>query len=242
MEERIRDIERIFLAGNTEVESKSDLVKIVEKPCLAVCEDLYDKNILTYWSSSNKDKPDKSFVLIRYESLDDNNKAIADRLLRENKITEDTVLDSGNNLEDNYGKGICISIESNPDMLVSDVSAQLKELASAFKHQDILYNTYSPQDLTKEYNSRIYGQEKSYKFPHIDSMVPFIVSKKTQEDGSVSFDTKKAAQMLDWLYDEESGNMYKDKETLRRHKSYLESKKEQSSKQGFIPKRPVTSR
>ena len=50
---RLRDVAQIFLAGNTQVESKADLAKIVEEPCLAVCEDLYDKNILTYWSSAN---------------------------------------------------------------------------------------------------------------------------------------------------------------------------------------------
>ena len=221
-QKRIRDVKCIFEAGNTEIKTKSDLPKIIEEPCLAVCEDLYDKNILTYWSSSNQDNPDKSFVLIRYESLDDKNKAIADKLLEENKITEDNNIAS--HLGDNYGKGICLSIDSNADMLVSDVSDQLKKLASVFEHQDILYNTYSPQDLLKEFNSRAYGEEKSYKFPHIDSYAPFIIAKETLDDGSISFSTQKAAQHLNWLYDEKSGNMYKDEETLRRHNTYLKLK------------------
>jgi hypothetical protein len=32
---RIRDVERIFEAGNTEIKTKSDLAKVVEEPCLA---------------------------------------------------------------------------------------------------------------------------------------------------------------------------------------------------------------
>jgi hypothetical protein len=88
MTKYLRDVEKIFLAGNTQIECKEDLAKIVEEPCLAICEDLYDKNILTYWSSANKDAPNHAFVLIRYESLDERNKAIADKLINEGKIKE----------------------------------------------------------------------------------------------------------------------------------------------------------
>ncbi|MDD4556114.1 MAG: hypothetical protein PHE89_02120 [Alphaproteobacteria bacterium] len=232
---RIGDVERIFEAGNIEIKVKADLAKVVEEPCLAACEDLYDKNILTYWSSSNKNSPNTSFILIRYESLDYNNKAIADRMLKESRATENTTYDSqANNSGDNYGKGICISIPSNLDMLVSDVSNQLKKLASTFEHQDILYNVYTPQDLIKEYNSRTQGTEKSYKFPHIESIAPFIMSRKTQADDSVSFDTKKVAQTLDWIYDKKSGNMYKDEETIRRHKAYIASKEDKQSKKNNL--------
>ena len=62
----LSDVDKIFLAGNTQINSKADLAKIVEKPCLAVCEQLYDKNILTYWSSSNKESPNKAEVIIRW--------------------------------------------------------------------------------------------------------------------------------------------------------------------------------
>jgi len=166
---RIRDVERIFEAGNTEVATKADLAKIIEEPCLAVCEDLYDKNILTYWSSSNKDNPNKSFVLIRYESLDEANKAIADSLVMEGKATEDNVHESGNGQGKNYGKGICIGIDSNSDMLVSKVSSQLRALASSFEHQDILYNMYTPEYLAGQHP--FHGTKKVFGFPDLRTAI-----------------------------------------------------------------------
>ena len=46
----LRDVDMIFRPGNIQIECKADLAKIVELPCLALCETLYDKNILTCWS------------------------------------------------------------------------------------------------------------------------------------------------------------------------------------------------
>ena len=55
------------------------LNEIVELPCLEACFSLYDKNIQTHMSSANlKDKI--AYIDIVYESLDDNNKKIAEQL------------------------------------------------------------------------------------------------------------------------------------------------------------------
>jgi hypothetical protein len=63
-------------------------------PCLAACEQLFDKNILTYWSSSNKESPNKAEILIRYESLDEKNKKIARDLSDRGILSITTYLDS----------------------------------------------------------------------------------------------------------------------------------------------------
>ncbi|MCL2338336.1 MAG: hypothetical protein FWC51_00050 [Proteobacteria bacterium] len=242
---RIRDVDRIFVAGNAEINSKSDLVKFVEEPCLAVCEDFYDKNILTYWASSNKKAPNNSYVCIRYESLDPANKAIADRLLKENKITI-SPYESGNSAGNKYGKGIYLGIPSDPDMLVSDVSKQLQKLASVFKRQDILYNMYTPEYLIgchpfnaptetfgfPDLQTTICGEQYTDAYqPHRERLFDEVhLLPKKQENGSFAVDMKEVAQKIGWIYHAENGNIYKNEETLRRHNAYENLKKKQKAK------------
>ncbi len=234
---RLRDVEKIFLAGNTQVESKADLAKIVEEPCLAVCEDLYDKNILTYWSSANKDAPDKAYVLIRYESLDDNNKKIADDLLARGVLKDNYQMESGNSAEE-YGNALYLGIDTNLDMPVQEISDKLCQIASEFAPQDIKYNVYTPQYLLE--NSPFNVGKKSFAFPSLEvavcgerytddykpereSIYRILCLKmhSKQENGLTADDMHDVAEKIGWIYNEENGCLYKDKETLRRHNEYI---------------------
>lgn len=233
---RLRDVEQIFLAGNTQVESKADLAKIVEEPCLAVCEDLYDKNILTYWSSANKKFPKRAYVLIRYESLDDNNKKIADDLIAKGVLRDDFQMDSGNTAKE-YGKALCLGIDTNPDMPVQEISDKLRQIASEFAPQDIKYNVYTPQYLL---DTSPFVSKKSFAFPSLKvavcgekntdgykperekifDIIRFKMHGK-RKTGLTAEDVREVGEKIGWIYNEENGCLYKDKETLRRHNEYI---------------------
>ncbi|MBR1600356.1 MAG: hypothetical protein IJ677_02125, partial [Alphaproteobacteria bacterium] len=242
---RLRDVEQIFLAGNTQVESKADLAKIVEEPCLAVCENLYDKNILTYWSSANKNAPDRAYVLIRYESLDDNNKKIADNLIAQGVLSDAPKynFDSYNTAQE-YGKALYLGIDTNPDMEVAEISEKLRQIASEFAPQDIKYNVYTPEYLLE--NS--FGKKpETFAFPSLKTAVCGeklsddykpereavltsikIMMKYKQETGLSADDMREVAAKIGWLYNEENGCLYKDKETLRRHNEYVKQEEKKN--------------
>ncbi len=235
---RLRDVEKIFLAGNTQIESKADLAKIVEEPCLAVCEDLYDKNILTYWSSANKSAPDRAYVLIRYESLDDANKKIADDMIAKGILSDEPryQFDSFNTAQE-YGKALYLGIDTNPDMPVAEISEKLCKIAAKFAPQDIKYNVYTPQYLLENYFAS--GGNKSFAFPSLKTAICGekdedikpdreailtsikIMMKYKQETGLSADDMREVAAKIGWLYNEENGCLYKDNETLRRHNEYV---------------------
>ncbi len=238
---KLSDVEKIFLAGNTQINSKADLTKIVEKPCLAVCEQLYDKNILTYWSSANKESPHKAEVIIRYESLDEKNKKIANDLSARGIISIGSYLDSRNTSEE-YGPAVILRIETNPNMTVNEISEQLCNIAMHFVPQDIKYNVYTPDYLSQyalSYNKprTIFGfpslerticgndienanirkdekQRRYFDIRHFIHLCSKNWNKLSWED------MKKIADMIGRIYNEEDWFLYKDIETLCRHNEY----------------------
>jgi hypothetical protein len=237
-QKRLCDIENIFLTGNTEIETKADLAKIVEEPCLAVCENLYDKNILTYWSSANKYAPNRAYVLIRYESLDDINKKIANDLIKQGILSDTKYIFDSYNKADEYGKGLYLGIDTNPDMFVSDISKKLCQIADNFVLQDIKYNVYTPEYLlskdpftqTKkvfafpDLKTTIYGKQhiKESDKEKIYDYIEIMIHSK-QDLGLTSEDMRTIAEKIGWLYNEENGFLYKDNETLRRHNEYIQN-------------------
>ena len=237
----LSDVDKIFLAGNTQINSKADLAKIVEKPCLAVCEQLYDKNILTYWSSSNKESPNKAEVIIRYESLDERNKKIANDLSARGILSIGSYFDSWNTAEE-YGPAVILRIQTNPNMTVKEISEQLCKIAMNFVPQDIKYNVYTPDylsqyDLFYDKPKTIFGfpslkttilgdkpkspySPESEKDKLYDKVRRFLHSKSWNK---LSWeDMKEIATMIWWIYNPEDWFLYKYEETLRRHNEYMD--------------------
>ena len=165
----LSNVDKIFLAGNAEINSKADLNKFVEKPCLAVCEQLYDKNILTCRSSSNKESPYKAEVRIRYESLDEENKKIADDLSARGILSIGSPYNSRNNSEE-YGPAVILCIKTNPDMAVNDISEQLCKIAMNFVPQDIKYNIYTP-DYLSQYALNNNKYKTIFGFPSLERTI-----------------------------------------------------------------------
>ena len=230
MSEYLRDVKKIFDAGNAYVSCRDDLAKIIEEPCLAACRALYDKNILTYWSSSNGDSPDYSFILVRYEFLGKNNKYIADKMVRDGVFSIDRVHESWNSDMNQYGHGICIGTKTNSDMRVSETSQKLFDLASKFAYQDIKYNIYTPRYLMQIFPF-YRGERTEYCFPDLGVLtindrnaynsVRFISNGKLP---GVS-EMQRAARAIGWIFNPSDGLIYRDDETLRRHNEYLQYQK-----------------
>ena len=241
----LRDIENIFVAGNQQVNTKSDLAKFVEAPCLPVCEELYDKNILTCWSSANKYNPKEAFVVIRYEFLDDANKQIAKKLAT-NGIIKQCYLESYNSSQNQYGLELKLSVPTNLDMPVDEISDKLKNLSANFMYQDIKYNIYTPTFLQRQ-NPFWKGIDfpKEYCFPDLKNAIfapddlgyedigknhiydALRLSIPLNRDLTVD-DMKKIADKIGWIYNQTDGLLYKDAETLRRHNEYLKFKNAQT--------------
>lgn len=234
----VRDVKKIFVAGNAQLNNKNDLVNFVEEPCLAACEDLYDKNILTYWSSSNKDSPDFSFILVRYDFLDATNQSIANRLIEQGVLKKDCARESWNSQGGIYGSGVCLGVDTNLDMPVTEVSDKLLALASKFVIQDIKHNIYMPQYLMEQ-NFFYRGQKNTRCFPDLKIATGYDELHQSDDSWRKTYDKirlmpwptnpkevsdymKKVADMLGWIYNSADGLIYKDDETLRRHRQYID--------------------
>jgi len=245
----LRDIDNIFVAGNQQMKTKSDLAKFIEAPCLPVCEELYDKNILTFWSSGNKEHPNEAFVLIRYEFLDNTNKQIAKKLVGDGIIRPNYGMESYNSNENQYGMALRLGVQTNLDMPVDEISAKLKKLSAHFVYQDIKYNIYTPTFLQRQ-NPFWKGVDfpKEYCFPDLKNAV-FSAEDISYQDRDkkrlyyavrlsipldrdlTADDMKNIAEKLGWIYNPNDGLLYKDAETLRRHNEYLKYKNAQMALQ-----------
>ena len=241
----LRDIDRIFIAGNQQVNTKSDLAKFVEAPCLPVCEELYDKNILTYWSSANKYNPKEAFVVIRYEFLDEVNKQTAKNLVRAGLITQVGGMESHNSFNGQYGVGLKLAVPTNLDMPIDEISVALKKLSSNFVYQDIKHNIYTPTflqrqnpfwkgiDFPKEYcfpdlkNAIFAPDDLGYKDIEKDNIYDDVRFSIPLDRDLTADDMKKIAEKIGWIYNQNDGLLYKDTETLRRHNEYVKHKNTQ---------------
>lgn len=67
--------------GSLTLNSREDLVRLVEAPLLEACQLFYDKGIETWMSSANKKDivVGEVHIIIRYDSLSDQNKKIAEQ-------------------------------------------------------------------------------------------------------------------------------------------------------------------
>lgn len=67
--------------GGLKPETREDLAELVEFPLLEACQELFDKNIQTVFSSANtKDVGGFGYITIDFESLSEENKKIALRI------------------------------------------------------------------------------------------------------------------------------------------------------------------
>ncbi len=127
--EPIGESERIILR-------KEELEGIIEKPLLAACQELYDKNIQTVSTSANREniKAGLVYIDIDYESLSLENREIAERL--------------GKLQERNGHKRVKIEIPVDEQTSIAEIKQRSKKIAEEFKKQPMTWApTYAIKDL-----------------------------------------------------------------------------------------------
>lgn len=158
-----REEERKFFA---KVETESCIPKnrdaiylYADEPCVEACQLLYDLNIQTYTSNGHTHGmgTGQAYVGIVYDTLSDENKEIANNMIRNGLIRDITNAEG-------RGKGQTISLEVpiSTESLVGDVSDSLVKLASFFQEQDVLYGRITSEELYAEAFTKL--EDGNYRY------------------------------------------------------------------------------
>lgn len=131
---KIKDVPAIKFGTNININSKEDLEKIVELPCLKACEYLFENNIQTTESGCNGENcSDKAYIEINYETLDDINKIIADSLINENLAI--FIKKDKNSIRQFYDL-IRIVVPTTPEETTTMVERKLLSIVTRFVAQE----------------------------------------------------------------------------------------------------------
>jgi len=179
---------------------RSELKDIVEEPCLKACELLYDKNIRTEASGANgQNWGDDAFIAIGYESLSDENKAIAEKLIEENEADP---LSTHHGSKDTARLLIHTPIAKSST--VQEVSDKLVAIASKFKEQDVLFGRKDYDELCD----------------NVEEFVELLRRFYGVKDAS-SEELGEWAEDIYGKYDKESNSFWKNEELLEKHRKYI---------------------
>ena len=186
----IKDIEPIE-SCSVRIRNRDEIPELVELPCLEACYALYDKNIFTYWSSANNDKPIAE-IGIRMSCLDEVNTAHAEKLIASGVAER---------LENAWGLGknevgLSISFPIDETDTVEDISARLVNLVESFEPQDVLYGRTDIAE-AQELASKIIGSKVN------------------------ATEARNILECLGYFIDEDEGIIWDSMELAEKHKSYL---------------------
>lgn len=143
LDKKIKDVAQHHNGINIKIDKKEDLKQIIDEPCLRVCEELFDKNIRTIDSGCSQECPDFAYVVIAYDSLNDKNKILANKLIKEKKAVLEEMT------EYNYIRvpenSLTIGFKTSPNDSVGDVSKKLSLMCGFFVKQEKVIE----RDITK---------------------------------------------------------------------------------------------
>ena len=231
----ISEIEAIdsneVLGGGTRgviVRDREDLRKIIEAPCLAACMALYDKNIRTTFSTANKNNIGADAIIcICYDSLDENNKRILERLMNEGVIGE-VDLDSSEFL-DQLEHDISIKVPISEDDTVGTVSDRFMQIVANFQEQDVLYGKYTItfenklKYLSSFHYDELEGVCNEKREVNIDNLEKLFEKYK-----------REFIEINNFYYDSGEDIIWETEELYRKHKRYQEKQKEKIKSQDEV--------
>lgn len=227
------------------IEKRENLLEVVEENCLQACLELYDKNIRTVASNGNipyarrltmyKLERASLFIHIDYDSLDDTNKNIAEKLYKSNLVDI--------SMDDTYGgirKKVIIMEKNNampgkrPMFDVENFKDKSMKVVDCFVKQDVLFGRFTPFEILKNILliEDIHNEEEAKKFlieqklcndrliPNIEIILkyvekiecPIYIMDKLSADYKTIY--------LGKIYDEETNEFWVNDELLEKHKEY----------------------
>lgn len=194
------------------VKDREDLRKIIEEPCLPACLTLYDKNIQTVNSSANRREIGRqAYIGINYDSLDENNKKVLDKLIEDGMMER---LDLSDNPEQRGGRDVMIKVPVFEDDTVGKVSDRFMQIVSAFQQQDVLYGRLDEEQLFQHVFD-VYGEDL-----HPD------------ENGNVEFEEIEniLTTAYGYVYDEKLHIFWETQDLYDKHKRFQEQQRDKESK------------
>lgn len=117
--------------------------RFVELPCLAACQALYDKNIQTASSSGNLEVAKHNYpaeIVLVYDSLSDENKAIAEKLRAQG------LLEGQKGLSGRADDDCALISPMHEGITVEEVSSVFMKAVDSFAMQDLKYGFRTRQE------------------------------------------------------------------------------------------------
>lgn len=136
------------------INTKEDLEQIVDEPCLKACTDLFEKNIETVDSGCNGvDSSNIAYIVIKYDTLDETNKKIADTLVDNVSV----FFEKRNplSMRSLYSK-IRIVMPTTPEETIFMVEKKLAAITQKFKKQERIEQQI-------DFSELITTQQKTYE-------------------------------------------------------------------------------
>ena len=201
-----KDVKHIEIAGTGHgIYNREAVANYVELPLLNACLNFYDKNIRTIFNDTGGKNNEDSIIEIDYDSLDENNKKVADKLITSGKASFHNYCDGA--------KGVILTIPTKETTKVSELDKISTELAEMFFYQDILFG----KSTIKQMIIRVCGPNKQ---EILDEFFPEGMS--DEETVKIIIDSGIFPNIF---FDKEENIFWDHENFFLRHKLYLESKK-----------------
>ncbi len=142
---RVKDVPAFHQGTSIPVKTKEDLKHIVEEPCLKACQQLFDKNIETMDSGCNGENcSDRAYIVINYDTLDINNKRVADDMVQRNTAC---FIPKSDECVRHYFNQLYIQIAVSPQEFVSSVETRLSKAIQGFVPQQKIIKKMDPAQI-----------------------------------------------------------------------------------------------
>lgn len=207
--------------ANTIVKDRETLKLMVDKPCLEACEYLFDCNILTTTSSANKNDISfgSGFIGINYDSLDETNKEIYNKLKEKQLVGEYGSYTNGYGLETH---DFLIEVPLTSETTSEEFSNRLMEIVKMFQKQDLLYGSYTKEQFKKiAYN----GLSNIVMVDNFTGTFENYLFNRHEDDVFVNDILKDYASIYGYHYDEQEEKYWISKELYLKAKQIKENSK-----------------
>ena len=212
---RIKDVLPRQISGmGHPVRNTNDVIYYCETPVLYAGLDLFSKNIITTANDTEGcygEEVENPLVCLNldYESLDEENKIVADQLVQSGDAEYQDKSFVGE------GKGINLLVSCSREDTVFEVNKKFMELVSKFHNQDMIYGSLSLDEVIDlmETHVRFLSDEELEKVREI------------LNEGYTSKNVLNALEYFMYLnlyYDKEEDKFWIEEYYYRQHKSYLE--------------------